>query len=81
MRKMRLVFTADFEIPDNVIIHDDGIFECEGVMFNPELHFDCVEFDPFSPEEPLRFPNDVVSVEQYEIGLIDLNCKIDLLED
>ena len=61
MRKMKLTFTAEFQIPDNVKIHDGGIFECEEVMFELVLSFNCVEIDTNNPEErkPL-FPREVV---------------------
>lgn len=77
---MRVVFTADFEIPDNVVIHDGGIFECEGVIFEPELHFNCVEVDVNNPEELIQFPNDIWSVREYEIKLISVNSEIEVEE-
>ena len=77
---MRVVFTADFEIPDNVVIHDGGIFECEGVIFEPELNFNCVEVDVNNPEELIKFPNDIWSVSEYEIKLISVNSEIEVEE-
>ena len=77
---MRVVFTADFEIPDNVVIHDGGIFECEGVIFEPELYFNCVEVDVNNPEELIQFPNDIWSVREYEIKLISVNSEIEVEE-
>jgi len=47
---MKITFTAEFIIPDNVKIHDGGIFECEEVMFEPALSFNCVEVDHNNPE-------------------------------
>lgn len=75
---MRVVFTAEFEIPDNVVIHDGGIFECEGVVFEPELHFNCVEVDVNNPEELIQFPNDIWSVSEYEIKHIRVNSEIEV---
>ena len=80
MRKMKVVFTADFKIPDNVVIHDGGIFECEGVIFEPELHFNCVEADVNNPEELIQFPNDIWSVRGYEIKHISVNSEIEVEE-
>jgi hypothetical protein len=80
MRKMRVVFTADFEIPDNVVIHDGGIFECEGVIFEPELYFNCLEVDVNNPEELIQFPNDIWSVREYEIKHISVNSEIEVEE-
>jgi hypothetical protein len=80
MRKMRVVFTADFEIPDNVVIHDGGVFECEGVIFEPELYFNCVEVDVNNPEELIQFPNDIWSVGEYEIKHISVNSEIEVEE-
>jgi hypothetical protein len=80
MRKMRVVFTADFEIPDNVVIHDGGVFECEGVIFEPELYFNCVEVDVNNPEELIQFPNDIWSVREYEIKHISVNSRIEVEE-
>lgn len=77
---MRVVFTADFEIPDNVVIHDGGIFECEGVIFEPELYFNCVEVDVNNPEELIQFPNDIWSVGEYEIKHISVNSEIEVEE-
>jgi hypothetical protein len=78
MRKMKVVFTAEFEIPDNVVIHDGGIFECEGVIFEPELHFNCVEVDVNNPEELIQFPNDIWSVSEYEIKHIRVDSEIEV---
>ena len=75
---MRVVFTADFEIPDNVVIHDGGVFECEGVIFEPELYFNCVEVDVNNPEELIQFPNDIWSVREYEIKHISVNSDFNL---
>jgi len=80
MRKMRVVFTADFVIPDNVVIHDGGIFECEGVIFEPELYFNCVEVDVNNPEELIQFPNDIWSVREYDIKHISVNSEIEVEE-
>ena len=77
---MRVVFTADFEIPDNVVIHDGGIFECEGVIFEPELYFNCLEVDVNNPEELIQFPNDIWSVGEYEIKHISVNSRIEVEE-
>jgi len=77
---MRVVFTADFEIPDNVVIHDGGVFECEGVIFEPELYFNCVEVDVNNPEELIQFPNDIWSVGEYEIKHISVNSEIEVEE-
>ena len=77
---MRVVFTADFEIPDNVVIHDGGIFECEGVIFEPELYFNCLEVDVNNPEELIQFPNDIWSVREYEIKHISVNSEIEVEE-
>mgnify|MGYP003351603243 CR=1 FL=1 len=77
MRKMRITLTAEFNIPDNVVLHDD-IFECEGVMFTPELSFDCTEFVPYIPEELLRFPNDINSIKEYEIENVFVESKVEI---
>lgn len=83
MRKMKITFTADFIIPDNVTIHDGGIFECEGVMFEPELSFNCVEVDVNNPEELIQFPNDIWSIKEYEIQhlSVDSNIEVERIED
>ena len=83
MRKMTITFTAEFLIPDNVKIHDGGIFECEEVMFEPLLSFNCVEVDPNNPEELIQFPNDIWSVSQYEIKHIrvDSEIEVEAIED
>lgn len=75
---MKVVFTAEFVIPDNVVIHDGGIFECEGVIFEPELHFNCVEVDVNNPEELIQFPNDIWSVSEYEIKHIRVDSEIEV---
>lgn len=78
MKKMRVTVVAEFEVPDNVILHDT-VFETEGVFFHPEISFDCIEVN--SPEEPLRFPNDIVSVEEYEIKNINMESVVEHIED
>jgi hypothetical protein len=79
MRKMKIIFTAEFLIPDNVKIHDGGIFECEEVMFEPELSFNCLEVDPNNPEELIQFPNDIWSVLDYEIKHISVDSEIEVV--
>ena len=83
MRKMKITFTAEFLIPDNVKIHDGGIFECEEVMFEPELSFNCVEVDINNPEELIQFPNDIWSLSQYEIKhlCVDSEIEVEEIED
>ena len=78
MRKMTITFTAEFIIPDNVKIHDGGIFECEEVMFEPELSFNCTESDPNNPEELIQFPNDIWSISEYEIKHISVDSEIEV---
>ena len=78
MRKMKLTFTAEFLIPDNVKIHDGGIFECEEIIFEPELSFNCLEIDPNNPEELIQFPNDIWSVLDYEIKHISVDSEIEV---
>jgi len=80
MRKMKLTFTAEFQIPDNVKIHDGGIFECEEVMFEPVLSFNCVEIDTNNPEELIQFPNDIWSVMEYEIKILSVDSEIEVEE-
>ena len=80
MRKMKLTFTAEFQIPDNVKIHDGGIFECEEVMFEPDLSFNCVEIDTNNPEELIQFPNDIWSVRGYEIKILSVDSEIEVEE-
>lgn len=80
MRKMKITFTAEFLIPDNVKIHDGGIFECEEVMFEPELSFNCVEVDINNPEELIQFPNDIWSLSQYEIKHLSVDSEIEVEE-
>jgi hypothetical protein len=77
MRKMRIVLEAVFEIPSGVIIHEDA-FEAEDVIFQPEITFDCVEIDPYIPENLLRFPNDIESLKEYLIFNKSVDCKISL---
>jgi hypothetical protein len=80
MKKMKITVVAEFEIPDHVILHD-SVFESEGVFFHPEIHFDCVEIDPIIPEDLLRFPNDIVSIEEYEIKNINMESSVELIEE
>ena len=80
MKKMRVTVVAEFEVPDSVILHDT-IFESEGVFFHPEISFDCIEVNPYAPEEPLRFPNDIVSIEEYEIKNINMESVVESFED
>ncbi len=80
MKKMKITVVAEFEIPDHVILHD-SVFESEGVFFHPEIHFDCVEIDPIVPEDLLRFPNDIVSIEEYEIKNINMESSVELIEE
>jgi hypothetical protein len=80
MKKMRVTVVAEFEVPDNVILHDT-VFEAEGVFFHPEISFDCIEVNPYAPEESLRFPNDIVSVEEYEIKNINMESVVEHIED
>ncbi len=78
---MLLTITAEFEIPDNVVLFDDGIFESEGTIFQPEIHFDCVEYNEENPDEPLRFPNDVISIKEYLIENNYVEAKVEIVED
>jgi hypothetical protein len=80
MKKMKITVVAEFEIPDHVILHD-SVFESEGVFFHPEIHFDCVEIDPIVPEDLLRFPNDIVSIEEYEIKNINMESSVEIIEE
>ena len=80
MKKMKITVVAEFEIPDHVILHD-SVFESEGVFFHPEIHFDCVEIDPIVPEDLLRFPNDIESIEEYEIKNINMESSVELIEE
>jgi hypothetical protein len=80
MKKMRVTVVAEFEVPDSVILHD-AIFESEGVFFHPEMSFDCVEFDPCVSEDLLRFPNDIVSIQEYEIKNINMESVVEHIED
>ena len=80
MKKMKITVVAEFEIPDHVILHD-SVFESEGVFFHPEIHFDCIEIDPIVPEDLLRFPNDIVSIEEYEIKNINMESSVELIEE
>ena len=77
---MKITVVAEFEIPDHVILHD-SVFESEGVFFHPEIHFDCIEIDPIVPEDLLRFPNDIVSIEEYEIKNINMESSVELIEE
>ena len=79
MKKMRITVVAEFEIPDHVILHDT-IFESENVFFHPEIHFDCVEIDPLIPEDLLRFPNDIESLQEYEIKNIALESNVEYID-
>ena len=80
MKKMRVTVVAEFEVPDSVILHDT-VFEAEGVFFHPEISFDCIEVNPYAPEEPLRFPNDIVSIGEYEIKNINMESVVEHIED
>jgi hypothetical protein len=79
MKKIKVTVVAEFEVPDHVILHD-SVFETEGVFFHPELHFDCIEIDPYSPEDPLRFPNDIESIEEYEIKNLALDSYVEYID-
>lgn len=81
MRKMKLTLTAEFNIPDNVVLYDNGVFECEGTIFNPELLFDCVETDQENPDELLRFPNDIISIKEFDIEYNYVEAEVNLVED
>ena len=80
MKKMRITLVAEFEIPDHVILHD-SVFETQNVFFHPEIHFDCVEIDAYIPEDLLRFPNDIESIQEYEIKNISMESEVELIED
>jgi hypothetical protein len=80
MKKMRVTVVAEFEVPDSVILHDT-VFEAEGVFFHPEISFDCIEFNSYAPEDPLRFPNDISSIEEYEIKNINMESVVERIED
>ena len=80
MKKMRVTVVAEFDVPDSVILHDT-VFESEGVFFHPEMSFDCGEVDPFIPDELLRFPNDIVSIGEYEIKNINMESVVEIVED
>ncbi len=79
MKKMRVTVVAEFEVPDSVILHDT-VFEAEGVFFHPEISFDCIEFNAYAPEDPLRFPNDISSIEEYEIKNINMESVVERIE-
>jgi len=80
MKKIKVTVVAEFEVPDHVILHD-SLFETEGVFFHPEIHFDCIEIDPYAPEDPLRFPNDIESIEEYEIKNINMESNVEYMEE
>ena len=80
MKKMRVTVVAEFDVPDSVILHDT-VFEAEGVFFHPEISFDCIEVDPLIPDDLLRFPNDIVSIEEYEIKNINMESVVEHIED
>jgi hypothetical protein len=76
--KMKVTVVAEFEIPDGVVLHD-GVFEAEGVFFHPEISFDCVEV--VDGEDLIRFPNDIGSMEEYEIKNISMESVVERIED
>jgi hypothetical protein len=76
--KMKVTVVAEFEIPDSVVLHD-AVFESEGVFFHPEISFDCVEV--VDGEDLIRFPNDIVSIEEYEIKNISMESVVERIED
>jgi hypothetical protein len=76
--KMKVTVVAEFEIPDRVVLHD-AIFESEGVFFHPEISFDCVEV--VDGEDLIRFPNDIGSMEEYEIKNISMESVVERIED
>lgn len=76
--KMKVTVVAEFEIPDRVVLHD-AVFESEGVFFHPEISFDCVEV--VDGEDLIRFPNDIVSIEEYEIKNISMESVVERIED
>ena len=80
MRKMKITLTAEFDVPDNVVLFDE-VFECEGVVFQPVISFDCLEYNEENPDEPLRFPNDIISIREYEIENNYLEAEVNLVED
>lgn len=80
MKKIRVMVVAEFEVPDSVVIHDT-VFEAEGVFFHPEVSFDCIEANPDDESDPIRFPNDIVSIEEYEIINISLDAEVEVIED
>lgn len=75
---MKVTVVAEFEIPDRVVLHD-AVFESEGVFFHPEISFDCVEV--VDGEDLIRFPNDIVSIEEYEIKNISMESVVERIED
>ena len=76
--KMKVTVVAEFEIPDRVVLHD-AVFESEGVFFHPEISFDCVEV--VDGEDLIRFPNDIGSMEEYEIKNISMESVVARIED
>jgi hypothetical protein len=76
--KMKVTVVAEFEIPNRVVLHD-AIFESEGVFFHPEISFDCVEV--VDGEDLIRFPNDIGSMEEYEIKNISMESVVERIED
>lgn len=76
--KMKVTVVAEFEIPDRVVLHD-AVFESEGVFFHPEISFDCVEV--VDGEDLIRFPNDIGSMEEYEIKNISMESVVEWIED
>ncbi len=75
---MKVTVVAEFEIPDRVVLHD-AVFESEGVFFHPEISFDCVEV--VDGEDLIRFPNDIGSMEEYEIKNISMESVVERIED
>jgi hypothetical protein len=57
----------------------DAVFESEGVFFHPEISFDCVEV--VDGEDLIRFPNDIGSMEEYEIKNISMESVVERIED
>lgn len=76
--KMKVTVVAEFEISDRVVLHD-AVFESEGVFFHPEISFDCVEV--VDGEDLIRFPNDIGSMEEYEIKNISMESVVERIED
>lgn len=76
--KMKVTVVAEFEIPDRVVLHD-AVFESEGVFFHPEISFDCVEV--VDGKDLIRFPNDIGSMEEYEIKNISMESVVERIED